>query len=84
MPEKTRQRRPREEVIGMPQGQAVDKSRSIIERVARMYRSNLAASRAIGMGETDFANLCARLGIETPHARKKRKEGRPRRQLATA
>ena len=51
-------------------------SRESIERVARMYKSNQDASRALGITMRSFARLCREYGVETPYVRKvkRRKE----------
>jgi hypothetical protein len=46
-------------------------SRERVERVARMYKSNIAASKALGITPSSFGNLCRKWGIETPYARKR-------------
>ena len=43
-----------------------------IERVARMYRSNGDASRALGITLRSFNRLCTKFGIETPYAKRRR------------
>ena len=43
-----------------------------IERVARMYRSNGDASRALGITLRSFSRLCNKYGIETPYAKRRR------------
>ncbi|MBT3342521.1 MAG: hypothetical protein HN712_21100 [Gemmatimonadetes bacterium] len=48
-----------------------------IERVARVYRSNGDASRALGITLRSFSRLCMKFGIETPYAKR-------RRQIATS
>ena len=51
-------------------------SRESVERVARMYKSNQDASRALGITMRSFARLCREYGVETPYVRKvkRRKE----------
>ena len=44
-------------------------SRELIERAARLYSSNKAASAALG--PTAFARACRRYGIKTPYARRR-------------
>ena len=46
--------------------------RDRVERVARMYSTNEAASRALGIEPRSFSRLCRRYGIETPYARRLR------------
>ena len=46
-------------------------SRQQIERAARLYRSNLDASRALGITLQAFGRICRRYGIETPYARRR-------------
>ena len=43
-----------------------------VERVARVYKSNADASRALGITTQAFGRLCRQHGIETPHARRRR------------
>ena len=43
--------------------------REALERVARMYKSNKEASRALGIHPGSFARLCRRHGIDTPYVR---------------
>ena len=43
-----------------------------VERVARIYRTNIGASRALGISERTFADRCHQYGIETPSERRKR------------
>lgn len=40
-----------------------------IERVARIYKSNQEASRALGMAPESFARACRRYRIDTPYKR---------------
>ena len=47
-------------------------TREQVERVARIYKSNHDASRALDIEPRSFARLCRRHGIETPYARKRR------------
>jgi len=47
-------------------------SRDQVERAARVYRTNLDASRALGIELRSFGRLCRRHGVETPWARKRR------------
>ena len=46
--------------------------RDRVERAARMYSTNEAASRALGIDPRSFSRLCRRYGIETPYARRLR------------
>lgn len=47
-----------------------------IERVARIYKSNREASRALGMAPESFARACRRYRIDTPYMRQmKRRDG---------
>lgn len=48
-------------------------TRAEIARVARIYRTIKDASRALGIGEVTFKELCYQHGIETPYDREKRK-----------
>jgi len=43
-----------------------------VERVARIYKTNKDAGRALGINARSFARLCRRHGIETPYARRQR------------
>ena len=54
-------------------------SRDRIERVARIYADNKAASEALGIAFGSFGRLCREYGIETPYKRKLR-HARDRRQ----
>ena len=47
--------------------------RDRVERAARIYASNKEASHALGIAAGSFGRLCLRYGIETPHARRRRK-----------
>ena len=47
--------------------------REQLKRVARMYKSNQDASRALGITMPSFGRLCRKHGIETPYMRKRRK-----------
>ena len=47
--------------------------RERIERVARMYRQNEDASRALGITLRSFSRLCHKYEIETPYNRKRRR-----------
>ena len=44
-----------------------------VERVARIYNNNPDAAAALGITSHSFGRLCRRFGIETPHARKRRR-----------
>ena len=48
----------------------VDRNR--VERAARMYSTNEAAGRALGIDPRSFSRLCRRYGVETPYARRLR------------
>jgi hypothetical protein len=48
-------------------------SRESVERVARMYKSNQDASRALGITMRSFARLCREYEVETPYVRKIRR-----------
>ena len=55
----------------MAQGERrIDRER--IERAARMYTTNEAAARALGIEPRSFSRLCRRYGVETPYARRLR------------
>jgi len=56
----------------MAQGKKTRISRFRVERTARMYRTNKAAARSLGVAPVTFGRLCARDSIETPYARRKR------------
>ena len=47
-------------------------SREQIERVARIYKSNQDASRALGITIRSFSRLCRKYNIESPYARRRR------------
>ena len=47
--------------------------RDQVERVARMYKSNKDASRALGITMQAFARICRQYEIETPYVRKRRR-----------
>jgi hypothetical protein len=49
--------------------------REELERVARMYKSNEDASRALGMSLGGFSRACRRHGIATPFTRRRRQRG---------
>ena len=44
-------------------------SKEALERVARIYKSNKDASRAIGLHPRSFARLCREHSIVTPYMR---------------
>ena len=48
-------------------------SREDIERVARIYHSNKDTSKAMGITPGSFSRLCRKYGVETPHARARRR-----------
>jgi hypothetical protein len=50
-------------------------SREQIERVARMYKCNQDASRALGITIRSFSRLCRKYDIESPFARRRRQRG---------
>ena len=52
--------------------------RDRVERAARIYSTNEAASRALGIEPRSFSRLCRRYGIETPYARRLRERGEAR------
>ncbi len=43
-----------------------------LERVARVYRTNVEAAAALGIARGSFGRLCRRHGIETPYVRRQR------------
>ena len=47
-------------------------TREQVARVARMYKNNLEAGRALDIAPRSFARLCTRHGIETPYMRQRR------------
>ena len=51
-------------------------SREQIERVARIYKCNQDASRALGITIRSFSRLCRKYEIESPFARRQRQRGR--------
>ena len=46
--------------------------RERIERAARLYSTNEAAGRALGIDPRSFSRLCRRYGVETPYGRRLR------------
>ena len=55
----------------MRQGErGMDRER--IERAARVYATNEAASQALGIRARSFSRMCRRFGVETPYARRLR------------
>jgi hypothetical protein len=44
-----------------------------IARAARIYPSNQAAGRALGIAAGTFGRLCRHYGVDTPHVRRKKK-----------
>lgn len=44
----------------------------ILERAARVYKTNKDAGAALGLSMRGFARACRRYGIETPYARRRR------------
>lgn len=61
-------------------------TRDQVERVARVYRYNQDAARALDIDLRSFGRLCRTFGIETPYVRRRRQlveaTGQPRRALA--
>jgi hypothetical protein len=49
----------------------------VLQRAARMYKTNKEAGAALGMSMRGFARACRRHGIETPYARRQ-KSRRPK------
>lgn len=49
-----------------------------IERAARLYRSNKDASLALGITLQAFGRICRRYEVETPHARRRRRQNEAR------
>ena len=56
------------------QGNTMNKgfTREQIERVARIYRCNQDASRALGITIRSFSRLCRKYNVESPFARRRR------------
>lgn len=52
-------------------GQRVEYPKERIERAARIYPSNAAAGKALGIAAASFLRLCRRHGIPTPTERKR-------------
>ena len=50
--------------------ESIEKER--LERVARIYKSNKDASRALGIAPGSFSRACRRYGIETPYVRRRK------------
>lgn len=46
-----------------------------LERVARIYKSNREASRALGMAPESFARACRCYRIDTPYKRQMKRRG---------
>ena len=46
--------------------------RDQIERVARVYKCNQDASRALGITTRSFSRLCRKYDVESPFARRRR------------
>jgi len=44
-------------------------SKDQLERVCRMYKSNVDAGRAMGISSSSVGRLCKRMGVESPSAR---------------
>jgi len=59
-------------------------SKDQIERVARMYKCNQDASRALGITIRSFSRLCRKYEIESPFDRKRRVTSRFRERAAVA
>ena len=47
-------------------------TKEMIVRVARMYKSNQDASKALGITLRSFGRLCRRFEVETPYAKRRR------------
>ena len=43
-----------------------------LERVARVYRTNVEAAAALGIARGSFGRVCRRHGIEPPYVRRQR------------
>jgi hypothetical protein len=50
-------------------------TREQVERVARLYKSNQDACRALGIRLRSFGRLCRRYGAETPWTRRRKQRG---------
>lgn len=48
-------------------------SRHQLERVCRMYSTNEAAARALGLSRQGLYRLCRRLGVASPAQRRRRR-----------
>jgi len=48
--------------------------RERLERAARIYATNIDAGLALGIAPGSFGRLCRRYGIETPQARRRRRQ----------
>ena len=46
----------------------------VLERAARVYKTNKDAGAALGMSMRGFARACRRYGIETPYARRRKEQ----------
>jgi hypothetical protein len=44
----------------------------VLERAARVYKTNKEAGAALGMSMRGFARACRRNGIETPYVRRQK------------
>ena len=51
---------------------SVQLPKDVLERPARMYRTNVDAARALGVSTPGFIRACRREGVETPGERTKR------------
>ena len=57
----------------MLQGERQQITRFEVERVARVYRVNRDAYRALGVSDKTFLKLCRRYRVETPCERSRRR-----------
>ena len=53
-------------------------TREEVERVARIYRSNVDAGVALGINPSSFGRLCRKYDIESPYARSQRRKNEAR------
>ena len=46
--------------------------RQLVERAARLYRTNAEAAAALGVSMRSFSRLCRRYDVETPWMKRRR------------
>ncbi|NKB67390.1 MAG: hypothetical protein GKR89_10045 [Candidatus Latescibacteria bacterium] len=61
-------------------GKEIDKAR--IARVARVYKNNTDAARALGIAKQSFGRLCRKYAIESPWERRQRQMSESRQPAA--